>query len=65
MMLKFFLSGILVTALIAVAAPQASIIIAIVAGLGLAAIGIEAQGKRQGNRRKARKTLPKLKARKV
>lgn len=60
-MLKFFLSGILVSALIAMAAPQAPIVIAIIAGLGLAAIGIEWQGKRQGSRRKAKKALPKMK----
>lgn len=60
-MLKFFLSGILVAALVAMAAPQSPIVIAVIAGLGLAAIGIEMQGKRQGSRRRAKKALPPMK----
>jgi hypothetical protein len=64
-MLKFFLSGILASAMISVAAPQASIIIALIAALALVAIGIESQGKQRKGRARARKALPAMKTRKV
>ncbi len=62
-MLKFFLSGLLAASIITVVAPHASIIIAVIATLGLAALFIEWHGgpQRKG-RAKARKALPKMKA---
>jgi hypothetical protein len=64
-MLKFFLSGILASAMISIAYPQASIIIAIIAALALVAIGIEWQGSRRKGRARAKKALPAMKTRKV
>ena len=61
-MLKFFFSGLLASSAITVIAPQASLIIGIVAGLALVAIGIEWHGGKRGRQRKARKALPKIKA---
>jgi hypothetical protein len=61
-MLKFFLSGILAASLIALVAPQGPLITAIIAGLALAAIALEWQGKRQGRGRgKSKKSLPAMK----
>ncbi len=62
-MLKFFLSGLLAASVITVMAPHASIVIAVIAMLGLAALFIEWHGgPRRSGRVKARKALPKMKA---